>query len=485
MHTGSLGAAALGDISHVDAQSGHTVLLCGGGILNVQDADAQHRAGHSAVFDQLLGNVHSGVDGDGKADALGLAVAALGVDHADQLTVCVEQTAAGVARADGCIGLDQGHIVIFHGDLTVQGADDALGNGVGQGAQRVAHSHGGLTDSQLIAVADDCRGQAGGIDLQHGNIGSRVDADNGGVIALVAAVELDLHAGSAADHMGAGEDVAILADDDAGTGTALHIVAAKPGLAAAHLLGGDGHHTGGGHSSDLLHGHRGAIGAAGVRGIGAGVALDFLHDHLVAGQAGTAGHHGTADAAAEAQGHHADTGEDAQQDLVMLFFFLGGLLRGTGVAVAIVAAVVAAIAAAETAGVAVVLAVGVVRLVVGVGTGVIGAAACRVIGAGGVGGVHAAAAHIGVAALLGLAGLIGPGCRSLVGFVPGLVVVLALIGVGRIAALAVIVKTGVIVFVAHTGPSFRVRFGKRRGNVPGAFVPFLLSMPIVYRPIVK
>ena len=276
--------------------------------------------------------------------------------------------------------------------------------------------------------------------------------------------------------MGAGEDVAILADDDAGTGTALHIVAAKPGLAAAHLLGGDGHHTGGGHSSDLLHGHRGAIGAAGVRGIGAGVALDFLHDHLVAGQAGTAGHHGTAEAAAEAQGHHADTGEDAQQDLVMLFFFLGGLLRGTGVAVAIVAAVVAAIAAAETAGVAVVLAgvlaVGVVRLVVGVGTGVIGAAACRVIGAGGVGGVHAAAAHVGVAALLGLAGLIGLGCRSRVGFVPGLVVVLDLIGVGRIAALAVIVKTGVIVFVAHTGPSFRVRFGKRRGNAPGAFVPF-------------
>ena len=169
----------------------------------------------------------------------------------------------------------------------------------------------------------------------------------------------------------------------------------------------------------------------------------------------------------------------------MLFFFLGGLLRGTGVAVAIVAAVAAAIAAAETAGVAVVLAVGVVRLVVGVGTGVIGAAACRVIGAGGVGGVHAAAAYVGVAALLGLAGLIGPGCRSLVGFVPGLVVVLALIGVGRTAALAVIVKTGVIVFVAHTGPSFRVRFGKRRGNVPGAFVPFLLSMPIVYRPIVK
>ena len=141
----------------------------------------------------------------------------------------------------------------------------------------------------------------------------------------------------------------------------------------------------------------------------------------------------------------------------------------------------AAIAAAETAGVAVVLAVGVVRLVVGVGTGVIGAAACRVIGAGGVGGVHAAAAHVGVAALLGLAGLFGPGCRSRVGFVPGLVVVLALIGVGRIAALTVIVKTGVIVFVAHTGPSFRVRFGR----ACGVFVPFLLSMLTVYRLIVK
>ena len=239
----------------------------------------------------------------------------------------------------------------------------------------------------------------------------------------------------------------------------MHIVAAEPGLAAAHLLGGDGHHTGGRDGGDLLHRHGRAIGAAGAGGIGAGIALDLLHDDLIAGQACAAGRNGAAEAAAKAQSDDADTGEDAQQDFVFLFLMLGGLLRRAGVAVAVIPAVVA-IAAAEAAGVAVVLAgvlaVGVARLVVGVGG--------RVIRAGGVGGVHAAAAHIGVAALLGLAGLI---CRSLVCLVLGLglVLILALVGVGRAAALAVIVKTGVIVFVAHTGPSFRVRFGRACGGV--------------------
>ncbi len=90
------------------------------------------------------------------------------------------------------LGLDQVHIVVLNGDLTVQGADNAIGNGVGQGTQRVANGNGGLANSQAVAVADDRRGQTGGFDFQHCNVGGRILADDGGVIALVAAVSCTL-----------------------------------------------------------------------------------------------------------------------------------------------------------------------------------------------------------------------------------------------------------------------------------------------------
>ena len=70
----------------------------------------------------------------------------------------------------------------------------------------------------------------------------------------------------------------------------------------------------------------------------------------------------------------------------MLFFFLGGLLRGTGVAVAIVAAV---IAVATVAAIACSGALGVIAAVLLAGI-------IRIICLCGVGGVHSAAAHIGV-----------------------------------------------------------------------------------------
>src|SRR5699024_6867471 len=112
----------------------------------------------------------------------------------------------------------------------------------------------------------------------------------------------------------------------------------------------------------------------------------------------------------------------------------GRLLRRAAVAVAVIAAVAAA-AAAETAGVPVAAA-----------GGAAGCAALRrgVVGAGGVGGVHAAAAHVGVAVLAA-----GFGRLLVLGAVPG-----------RAPVGCMIVKAGVIVFVAHTCPSFLCTFGR-------------------------
>ena len=82
-----------------------------------------------------------------------------------------------------------------------------------------ADGNGDLAYGQGVTVADDRRGQARSINFQHRDVGGGILTDDGGVVALIAAVQLHLYAGRAADDVGAGQDVAVLADDDAGTGT--------------------------------------------------------------------------------------------------------------------------------------------------------------------------------------------------------------------------------------------------------------------------
>ena len=51
-------------------------------------------------------------------------------------------------------------------------------------------------------------GQARSINFQHRDVGGGILTDDGGVVALVAAVQLHLYAGRAVDDVGAGQDVA-------------------------------------------------------------------------------------------------------------------------------------------------------------------------------------------------------------------------------------------------------------------------------------
>ena len=88
--------------------------------------------------------------------------------------------------------------------------------------------------------------------------------------------------------MCAGEDVAVRADDDAAAGTALHLILAVPRpLGIDHLLGGNDHHAGADHIGHLLGGQVGAgagrCGDAAVRTVGAacrGGRCHLLDDHL-------------------------------------------------------------------------------------------------------------------------------------------------------------------------------------------------------------
>ena len=286
------------------------------------------------------------------------------------------------------------------------------------------------------------------------HVGGGVLPDDGGVVG-VAVVQLDLDAGGPVDDVGAGQDIAVLTDDDAGARAALHVVAAEPGLRAAHLFRRDGHNAGRHHRGDLRDAHPLAAGAAGVFGVG-GRALHLLHHDLAAGQAGAAGDDGPGQAAAKAQHHNAQARQHPQQHAVLLFGFGGRLLRRAGVAVAVGAAA----AAAETAGVAVVVGAAALRVVAAgvAGAGVGAAARLRrggIIGARGVGGVHAAAAHVGVGVLLRCAAL----RRA------------ASIRRAAAGVVCMVVKPGVIVFVAHAGPSFLWWVG--------GFLPFLPnSIPV-------
>ena len=211
--------------------------------------------------------------------------------------------------------------------------------------------------------------------------------------------------------MGTGQNVAILRDDNAGTGAALNVAAAKPDFRTDHLLGGDCHHTGLDDGGNILNGECCSRRAA-LRG-GVFIPLDGLYNDLAAGQTGAGCHNRTQHTAAKAQRHNSRHRCHTGPNLFMVLLFrLGGLLRCAGITVPVISAVCAIAAAAKIAGVAalagsVAVLAGSITILVPLrivrGSVIILLVLCvrgRIIGAGRVGGIHAAAAHIGIAAVL-------------------------------------------------------------------------------------
>src|SRR5262249_56745153 len=99
---------------------------------HVADLHAQVAAADDALAQQLLHDVAGEVGGDGHADALPAARAALdGRVDADDLAFQVDQRAARVAGVDGGVGLEE---VLVHVDAKAAalGADDALRHRAGQ-----------------------------------------------------------------------------------------------------------------------------------------------------------------------------------------------------------------------------------------------------------------------------------------------------------------------------------------------------------------
>ena len=129
-----------------------------------------------------------GVGGHGESDAL--VAGRLGVDggvDADDFAVHVEQGTAGVAGVDGGVGLDE--VLELAGDTGLDGAvlggDDAGGDGLREG-EGAADGFNPVADLGLIGVAHFDGGQRRiGVDLDDGEVGGLVDADDAGGAAEV------------------------------------------------------------------------------------------------------------------------------------------------------------------------------------------------------------------------------------------------------------------------------------------------------------
>eukprot|EP01022_Parablepharisma_sp_SALTPOND_P017632 TRINITY_DN2854_c0_g1_i1.p1 TRINITY_DN2854_c0_g1~~TRINITY_DN2854_c0_g1_i1.p1 ORF type:complete len:786 (-),score=227.08 TRINITY_DN2854_c0_g1_i1:181-2538(-) len=197
------------------------------------DGNPQPAADDPAGGPELGHDLLGGVDRDGEADALSLGHDG-GVD-AHHLALEVDQGAAGVARVDAGIGLQE--VVIGTGaDDAALGADDARGHGVLQ-AEGVAHGQNPVAHPELVAVAQGQEGQLVlGVYFNKGQVGLGVAAYNLGR-KLIAALEAHQDLVGLGHHVVVGDHIALGVHDDAGAQSALFefagmSVAARPALTA-------------------------------------------------------------------------------------------------------------------------------------------------------------------------------------------------------------------------------------------------------------
>ena len=154
------------------------------------EADADAAADDLVLgADELVVDVDDGVGRHGEADAFvaGRLRVDGGVD-ADDFAGHIDERAAGVAGIDGGIGLEE--VLELAGSAGLDGAvlagDDAGGDGFGE-AERLADGDDPVADFDAVGVAHFDGGQRGvGLNLDDGDVGGLVDADDFGGTALVA-----------------------------------------------------------------------------------------------------------------------------------------------------------------------------------------------------------------------------------------------------------------------------------------------------------
>src|ERR1700730_3899746 len=128
------------------------------------------------VLDQLVHDLASHIDRDGKADTNITATRChyRRID-ADDPSLQIDQRASRIARIDRGVGLDE-ILIAFDAGAAPERADDPRGHGLAE-AERIADREDKIADLQAIGVADRNSGQTTAGDLQQGNVGIGIAAD--------------------------------------------------------------------------------------------------------------------------------------------------------------------------------------------------------------------------------------------------------------------------------------------------------------------
>src|SRR5262249_26850122 len=200
--------------------------------------------------------------GDREADAGVVARLALDLRvDADHAALRVQQRAAGVAVVDSRVGLDRvaDRELRLAGDRPVERAHDAARDRLLE-AERAADGDDAVADLQVARAAygerEELRG--GRVDLDHGEVGGLVRADQVGAVGL-AVPELDGDRRGAIDDVLVRDDVPVAVVDPAGAfglGLAAAAAAERGLLAAAVGLDGDLDDAAVGLAVDLVDGQR-------------------------------------------------------------------------------------------------------------------------------------------------------------------------------------------------------------------------------------
>ena len=211
--TPALAAGGGNDLIH--QRSGHSVETEGFSQFGSQglDGNPQPSAGYLACFDQLIGDQLGQVDGNGKTDPL--AGGNDGRIDSHHLAVHIEQRPPGISGIDGGIGLNE-IFVILNTDIGAAGRGNDPDRQGPVEAEGIADGQGPLSNLQGVRIAQDRGGQLpSGVDLEDRHIGAGIDPHHLAVVDPVDG-ELDLDLLRPLDHMFIGEDIAVLADDEAG-----------------------------------------------------------------------------------------------------------------------------------------------------------------------------------------------------------------------------------------------------------------------------
>ena len=149
-----------------------------------------------------------------------------GID-ADEIAVEIDERAAGIARIDRRIRLDE-ELIVGDADLGArQRRDDAARHRLPD-AERIADGEHQIADFEIVGIAHRERRQVllVRIDLEHGEIGALVGEQQLG-FEFAPVGEHDADIAAAQDHVIVGDDETLAVDDDARAQRILHPLARR------------------------------------------------------------------------------------------------------------------------------------------------------------------------------------------------------------------------------------------------------------------